>query len=163
LSIRMNSMSNRVNNVKCSEQFLLIQRELRIKQTDMAKAAGISRQSMHSFMKPDGNSEPKFSHIQQLGQSYALDMNWLFYGTGDMFTPDASQTTPRHLCLTHARNIDGSQPEDLPELTINTYDDAKSYEAQLRLIDKVCEVMEQNEASKDMINKAVLAIVSRQS
>jgi len=161
LSIRVNSMSNSMESVKCSEQFLLIQRELSIKQTDMAKAAGISRQSMHSFMKTDGNSEPKFSHIQQLGQTYGIDMNWLFYGTGNMFLPDASQTTARHLRLTNAQNIDGSQPEDLPELTINTYDDAKSCEAQLRLIDKVCEVMKENEASKDMINKAVLAIISK--
>jgi hypothetical protein len=63
----------------------------------------------------------------------------------------------------HARNIDESQPEDLPELTINTYDNAKSYEAQLRLIDKVCEVMKKNEASRDMANKVFLAIVSRKS
>jgi hypothetical protein len=32
----------------------------------------------HSFMKSDGNSEPKFLHIQELGLAYGIDMNWLF-------------------------------------------------------------------------------------
>lgn len=153
-------MSSKEQCVKCHEQLVKIQTYLGVKQTDIAKAAGISRQSMHSFMKQDSNSEPKFSHIQELGQSYGIDMNWLFYGTGDMFLKDASPTTVRQLRLVHAQNVDGSQPENLPELKVKTHGDAESYDAQLRLHDKVCEVMTRNGASQDMINKAVLAIVA---
>lgn len=132
--------------------------------------AKISRTAANHYFH--GENEPRYGVLQSWGINFGLNMNWLFYGDGPMFrTPSrptdhsaedsALRNQVAHLRLVH----DGFAAEDAAptretrEVVIRGQD-KEAVEAQLRLIDHVVQSLAKNGASQEMIQRAMLALVS---
>ena len=156
---------------ECFEQIQAIAKAIKLTQKDLMEAAKISRTAANHYFH--GQNEPKYSTIQRWGTAFDLNMNWFFFGEGQMFKetpqihshmgePSALRHQRAHLRLVH----DSPGYED----TVQTHRDSKeviirgqdkeAFEAQIRLIDHVVEALAKNGAGQEMIQRAILALVS---
>jgi hypothetical protein len=134
-------------------------------------AGQISRTAANHYYH--GEHEPRFSVLQQWGIIFGLNMNWFFYGEGAMFrTPKAApcgdeaeavRSQAAHLRLVHdSYNRGDNQLQDSRETkeVVIKGQDKDALEAQIKLIDHVCKSLADHGASQEMIQRAILALVS---
>ncbi len=160
----------------CSKQIQAFTHAKRITQKDLMDTGKISRTAANHYFH--GEHEPRYSTLQQWGVMFGLNMNWLFYGDGPMFRnspmpPDvyipaeaekALQSQITHLRLVHTADTREEDPSaahlcKTKEVVIQKQD-KDALEAQIRLIDHVCQALAKNGASQDTIQRAILALVS---
>lgn len=154
----------------CSQQIQAFTSEKRLTQKDLMDAGQISRTATNHYFH--GEHEPRFGTLQRWGIVFGLNMNWFFYGDGAMFrtTTPSSQHPSEESALrnqvAHLRIVHGAIKDDHALATRETKEvvikgqDKEAMEAQIRLIDHVCESLAKNGASQEMIQRAILAIVS---
>lgn len=151
----------------CSQQIQAFTREKRLTQKDLMDAGQISRTATNHYFH--GEHEPRFGTLQRWGIVFGLNMNWFFYGDGAMFRTTPSSQHPSeesalrnqaaHLRIVHGAIKDAPTTRETKEVVIKGQD-KEAMEAQIRLIDHVCESLARNGASQEMIQRAILAIVS---
>lgn len=158
---------------KSHQQIQAFAKVMKLSQKELMEAAQISRTAANHYFH--GQNEPRFSAIQQWGIVFGLNMNWLFFGEGPMFRgesrPDShedavEETSLRqqvaHLRLVHERPTyeePAQAHRDTKEVIIKGQD-KEAFEAQIRLIDHVVEALAKTGAGQDMIQRAILALVS---
>lgn len=158
---------------KCFEQIQALAKAKKLTQKELMEAAQISRTAANHYFH--GQNEPKYSALQQWGIVFGLNMNWFFFGEGPMFR-EAPRTSGRetqgeasalhqqvsHLRLVHERPAyeELAQPARGTKEIIIKGQDKEAFEAQIRLIDHVVESLAKNGAGQDMIQRAILALVS---
>lgn len=153
---------------KCSQQIQAFTSAKRLSQKDLMNAAKISRTAANHYFH--GEHEPRFGTLQRWGIAFSINMNWLFYGDGAMFRPPTNSPHPSeenalrnqaaHLRIVHNAFKDEAQTNRETKEVVIKGQDKESMEAQIRLIDHVCESLAKNGASQEMIQRAILAIVS---
>lgn len=153
----------------CSQQIQSFTSAKRLTQKDLMDAAQISRTAANHYFH--GEHEPRFGTLQRWGIVFGLNMNWFFYGDGAMFRSAPNSQHPSeesalrsqatHLRIVHSAFKDEQTPtnRETKEVVIKNQD-KEAMEAQIRLIDHVCESLAKNGASQEMIQRAILAIVS---
>lgn len=156
----------------CFKQIQAFAHAKRLSQKDLMDAAKISRTAVNHYFH--GAHEPKFDTLQQWGVMFGLNMNWLFFGDGPMFrtpSPDynkAAEESALSKQIAHLRLVhDGfAQEESQPALGREAKEivikgqDAEAFNAQIRLIEHVCQALAKTGASQEMIQRAILALVS---
>lgn len=157
----------------CPKQIQAFAKANKLSQKELMDAAKISRTAANHYFH--GKSEPKFSVLQQWGVAFGLNMNWLFFEEGPMFREasnpggiesqaeeNALRHQVAHLRLVHekpAYEDPAPAPRETKEIIIKGQD-KEAFEAQIRLIDHVVESLAKNGAGQDMIQRAILALVS---
>lgn len=157
----------------CSKQIQAFTHAKRLTQKDLMDVGKISRTAANHYFH--GEHEPRYSTLQQWGIVFGLNMNWLFYGEGSMFQasfydnalPQQAETEVlrnqvAHLRLVHDNFI--KEPEapsgrETKEVVLRGQD-KEAFEAQIKLIDHVCQALAKNGATQDTIQRAILALVS---
>lgn len=152
----------------CWEQLQAFADKIRLTQTDMMRAANLSRTAISHYFK--GVHEPRFGVLQKWGVIYNINMNWLFYGDGPMQLPrrDQDEAPGEPAQVTQLRLVrdrrtaqeQGVDYGDTPREYVMRGADAEAYEAQARLVDKVCESLAKNGADPETIQRAILAVVA---
>ena len=158
----------------CAKQIQVFTNAKRLTQKDLMDAGQISRTAANHYFH--GTHEPRYDTLQRWGVVFGLNMNWLFYGEGPMFRsssrmanndPRAEENALRSqaalLRLVHdGFSTDEAQPTPVRETkeVIIKGQDKEAFEAQIRLIDHVVESLAKNGAGQDMIQRAILALVS---
>jgi len=67
----------------CVERLRLVCQSKCLTQADLALVVGKSRTVVSNYLS--GKLTPSFLVLQKLGASFRIDMNWLFFGEGEMF------------------------------------------------------------------------------
>lgn len=157
---------------KCSQQIQAFAEAKKLTQKDLMGTAQISRTAANHYFH--GENEPRYSVLQSWGINFGLNMNWLFYGDGPMFRApskfgdqsvedNALRSQTAHLRLVHngfAEEAAKTAPFRETKEVIIRGQDKEAFEAQIRLIDHVVQALAKTGASQEMIQRAILALVS---
>ena len=80
-------MTETTHTQECAERLRRICTKMSLSQADLARLTGKSRAVISNFL--NGKLPPSYQVLRKLGKSLGLDMNWVFFGEGEM-------TRPRH-------------------------------------------------------------------
>lgn len=140
----------------CHQQIQILADELRLTQQEMARSSGIARTAVSNYFQ--GKSEPRFSALQRWGQTYSIDMNWFFYGQGDMIREPSKKTPDNLPAVRQPQLIVLRGGESGAERTAEITATADRLEAWIKIIDRTEEALIRHGASPERIQEAILNI-----